>query len=158
KVEPKPLPIFGLGGVLGLLAGLALAFLAEVSDKSFRTPEEIRRRLGLPIVGHIPYLRPDEAATERARAAGVNVDPLLRAYLQPKSVQAEAYRGVRTSLYFSTQDEQHKVIQITSPSKGDGKSTMAANLAVSIAQSGKSVLVIDADFRRPRLHKIFGLP
>jgi capsular exopolysaccharide synthesis family protein len=158
KVEPKPIPVFGLGLVVGLLAGLGLAFLAEVSDKSFRTPEEIRRRLGLPIVGHIPFLRPDEAGVEKARAQGVEVDPMLCAYLQSKSVQAEAYRGVRTALYFSTQGKAHTVIQITSPSKGDGKSTMAANLAVSIAQSGKSVLILDADFRRPRQHKIFGLP
>jgi capsular exopolysaccharide synthesis family protein len=158
KVEPKPVPIFGLGLVAGLLAGLGLAFLAEVSDKSFRTPEEIRRRLGLPIVGHIPFLRPDEVALEKARAQGVEVDPLLCTYLQSKSVQAEAYRGVRTALYFSTQEEQLQLIQVTSPSKGDGKSTMAANLAVSIAQSGKRVLILDADFRRPRQHKIFGLP
>jgi capsular exopolysaccharide synthesis family protein len=158
KVEPRAVPVFGLGSVAGLLVGLALALLAEISDKSFRTPDEIRRRLGLPIVGHIPFLRPDEAAVEKAHAQGVNVDPLLCSYLQSKSVQAEAYRGVRTSLYFSTQDQQHKVIQITSPSKGDGKSTMAANLAVSIAQSGKSVLILDADFRRPRQHKVFGVP
>jgi capsular exopolysaccharide synthesis family protein len=157
KVEPRPVPLFGLGGVLGLLVGLVLAVLAEVSDKSFRTPDEIRRRLGLPIVGHIPYLRPDEAALARARAQGVHVDPLLCAYLQSTSVQAEAYRGVRTSLYFSTQDQRHQVIQITSPGKGDGKTTMAANLAVSIAQSGKAVLVVDADFRRPRQHRVFGL-
>src|SRR5262249_28722871 len=60
-------------------------------------------------------------------------------------------------LYFNTQGQGSQVIQVTSPSKGDGKSTMAANLAVSIAQSGKRVLVVDADFRRPRQHHIFGL-
>jgi polysaccharide biosynthesis transport protein len=72
-----------------------------------------------------------------------------------KSPAAEAFRGVRTSLYFSTQGQGHKVIQVTSPSMGDGKSTLAANLAVSIAHSGKRVLIIDADFRRPRQHRLF---
>jgi capsular exopolysaccharide synthesis family protein len=70
---------------------------------------------------------------------------------------AEAYRSIRTALYFSTRGDGHKVIQITSPEPGDGKSTLTANLAVVIAQSGKSVLLIDADFRRPRIHKLFGL-
>jgi capsular exopolysaccharide synthesis family protein len=68
---------------------------------------------------------------------------------------AEAFRGVRTALYFSTQGRGHQVIQFTSAEKGDGKSTLLANLAVSIAQSGKRTVLIDADFRRPRMHKLF---
>jgi capsular exopolysaccharide synthesis family protein len=75
----------------------------------------------------------------------------------PKSHVSEAYRGLRTALYFSSEGQKHRVIQVTSPDQGDGKSTLIANLAVSIAQSGKSVLLIDADFRRPKVHKLFGL-
>ncbi len=157
KVEPKAVSTMGVALFLGLVLGLGLAWLAEISDKSFRTPEEIRHRLGLPIVGHIPYLKADEQAAEKARIEGINLDPLLYTYYHSKSVQAEAYRGVRTALYFNTQGQGHQVIQVTSPNKGDGKSTMAANLAVSIAQSGKRVLVVDADFRRPRQHQIFGV-
>jgi capsular exopolysaccharide synthesis family protein len=157
KVEPRAASTLGVALFLGLVLGLGLAWLAEVSDKSFRTPEEIRRRLGLPIVGHIPFLKADADATERARDQGIHLDPLLYTYYHSKSVQSEAYRGVRTALYFSTQGQGSQVIQVTSPNKGDGKSTMAANLAVSIAQSGKRVLVVDGDFRRPRQHQIFGL-
>ena len=73
-------------------------------------------------------------------------------------MEAEAYRGVRTALYFSIHCKGHKVIQVTSPNSGDGKSTMAANLAISIAQSGKKVLLLDADMPTPALHKLFGLP
>lgn len=140
-----------LGGVMGLLLGFGLAYLAEMTDRSFRTPAEIQRRLGLPVVGHIPVLEIDAKAEVGA------LDPRLVAYYHPKSVQAEAFRGVRTALYFSTHGELHKVIQVTSPNASDGKSTVAANLATSIAQSGKRIVLIDADFRKPRQHRIFGL-
>src|ERR1019366_2973871 len=75
----------------------------------------------------------------------------------PKSVEAESYRGVRTALYFNVHGKGHKVIQITSPASGDGKSTVAANLSISIAQSKKKVLLIDADMSRPTIHKLFGI-
>ena len=169
--DARPLSTAGIGGkiapiayqnlagglMLGLLLGAGLAYLADASDKSFRNPEEIRRRLGLPIVGHIPFLTAD-ADTERKRAAGeVCVDPLLCTHLHTRSLEAEAYRAVRTALFFATQGVGHKVIQVTSPNKGDGKSLMIANVAIMVAQSGKRVLLIDADLRRPRLHKIFAL-
>src|SRR5262249_43411142 len=129
--------------------------LVDLSDKSFRSPEEIRRRLGIPVVGHIPPLAADEA---RAGAAGATpLDASLCCHHRPRSPEAEAFRGVRTALFFKAQAEGHQVIQISSPNAGDGKSTMTANLAVSLAQAGKSVLLIDADFRRPRQHQLFGV-
>ncbi len=144
-----------IGVVIGLLFGGGLAFLMEFSDRSFRSPAEIRRRLGLPILGHIPRLKldlpPDNPAAE-------GFDPSLVSFARPTSTEAEAYRGVRTQLYFSTQGRGHQVIQVTSPNPGDGKSTLAANLAISIAQSGKKTVLIDCDFRKPRVHKIFKLP
>src|SRR5262249_32091814 len=82
------------------------------------------------------------------------LDPLLCSHYRPKSFNAEAYRTVRTALYFSTQGEGHKLIQVTSPEMSDGKTTLIGNLAISIAQSGKKILVIEADLRRPRVHKM----
>lgn len=145
--------LFGL--FLGLAVGLGLALSMELSDRSFRSPEEIRKRLGLPILGHIPRIRVDEPVE---RQSALDIEHSLVTFYRPTSTEAEAYRGVRTQLYFSTQGRGHQVIQVTSPNPGDGKSTLAANLAISIAQSGKRVVLIDCDFRKPRVHKIFKLP
>jgi capsular exopolysaccharide synthesis family protein len=155
KVAPSLSQILPVWVFLGLLGGVGLAYLAEVTDKSFRTPEEIRRRLGLPIVGHIPFTACAGGAAGQA-AAG-HLDASLLTYHRPAAVEVEAYKSLRTALYFSTRGERHKVIQVTSPSAGDGKTTLAANLAVCIAQSGKTVVLVDADCRRPRLHRLFGL-
>jgi capsular exopolysaccharide synthesis family protein len=158
KVAPVAYQDLGAGLLLGLLLGVGLAYLSDLADKSFRDSEEIRRRLGLPLVGHIPYITAD-ADTERRRKAGeATLDPLLCTYFRPKSIDAEAYRAVRTALFFGTHGRGHQVIQVTSPNKGDGKSLMIANLAVTVAQSGKRVLLIDADCRRPRQHRVFNLP
>ncbi len=156
RVAPVLTRSLAVGVALGLLLGAVAVALAELGDKSFRSPAEIRRRLGLPVIAHIPDLK-------TASRSGDKVDPALAAQmedtlvvaLRPSSILAEAYRGVRTQLYFSTQGRGHQVIQVTSPNPGDGKSTLAANLAAAIAQSGKSCVLIDCDFRKPRIHKLF---
>ncbi|MGF1579456.1 MAG: polysaccharide biosynthesis tyrosine autokinase [Gemmataceae bacterium] len=157
KVAPRLMQTLLAGLALGLVSGVGLGYLAELTDKGFRTPEEIRRQLGLPVIGHVPVLKADPEAQAKANAGEKVIDPYLVCYYNPKSVEAEAYRAVRTSLYFSTQGSGHNLIQITSPNMGDGKSTLSTNLSVSIAQSGKKIVLIDADLRRPRLHKIFGV-
>ena len=151
QVAPVLLQCLLAGAVLGLVAGGGLAYLADLADKGFRSPDEIRARLGVAILGHLPRLKP-------APPSDSPVDPMLVTVHRPKSSEAEGYRGVRTQIYFSTQGRGHQLIQVTSPNPGDGKSTLAANLAVSIAQSGKRVVLLDADFRKPRVHRLFGLP
>jgi succinoglycan biosynthesis transport protein ExoP len=157
QVAPKVMLTLLAGLCFGMLAGVGLAYLAEHADRGFRSSEEVRLRLGLPLVGHIPFLQPDADAVLRAAAGEETLDPMLIAHYKSMSVEAESYRAVRTALYFGTQGEGHRVIQVTSPSKGDGKSLLIANLAVSIAQSNKRVILVDADCRRPRLHKVFAL-
>ena len=157
KVHPSGLIIFPAALLLGGLAGFGLAYWAEVADKSFRSVEEIRQRMGMQVAGQIPFLSTPKETLQAVGANDTTLAPILYAYHQPKSVEAESYRGIRTALYFSTLGKGHKVIQVTSPNPGDGKSTMAANLAISIAQSGKKVLLIDADMRKPTIHKLFGM-
>lgn len=143
-----------LGGVLGLLLGGGLALGVEASDRGFRSAAEIRRRLGVAVLGHVPRIRTDAPPTKPSPGG---LDPLLACARRPSSSEAEAVRGIRTQLYFSTQGRGHQVIQVTSPTPGDGKSTLAANLAISIAQSGKRVVLLDCDFRKPRVHRLFNL-
>lgn len=153
KVWPAPLIVFGIAGVLGAAGGLSLAYVVDMADRTFRSPRDVTRHLQLPLVGQIPLM-----STRRLVApGGSKVAPILCAYHQPNSPLAEAYRSVRTTLYFSSRGRQQQVIQVTSPTPGDGKSTLAANLAVTMADSGKRVLLLDADFRRPTQHKLFGL-
>jgi succinoglycan biosynthesis transport protein ExoP len=158
KVAPNAYQNLPAGLLLGLLAGVGLAYLADMADKSFRSPEEIRDHLGLPLVGHIPFFKPDPETAAKREAGESTIEPMLCCYFKPKSLDSEAYRAVRTALFFSTQGQGTKVIQVTSPNKGDGKSLMISNLAITTAQSGKRVLLIDADCRRPRQHKIFNIP
>lgn len=155
KVAPVLVQSIIAGIGIGVLLGAGMMLLAEFSDKSFRSPVEIRQRLGLPILGHIPPIRTTPPA-DGGPTAGFA--PTLVTALRPKSVESEAYRGLRTQLYFSTNGRGHQVLQVTSPNPGDGKSTLAANLAISVAQSGKRVVLVDCDFRKPRVHKLFSIP
>ncbi len=154
KVSAGLMQILLAGAAVGLMGGVGLAYLADMADKSFRTPEEIRRRLGFPIVAHVPTLAGDGMPSS---PDAPQLDRSLGCVHRPTSPEAEAYRTVRTALYFSARGETHKVIQVTSPNMSDGKTTIAANLALAIAQSGKTVALVDADLRRPRVHTLFGV-
>ena len=144
--------VLAIGGLIGSLLGFGLGCLVDLADKTFHNPDEIIKSLGLPLIGHIPVI----SQGKRYQIENSVIDPSVCTFHRPKSQNAESFRAIRTALYFNTQGRENSVIQITSPTPGDGKSTIASNLAVSIAQSGKRVLLVDADMRRPRQAMTFG--
>lgn len=149
---PK-LPPYLLGGAaIGFILLSGIAVLMDLADRSYRTPEEIAADLGIPVLGHIPVMD-----ISKVKKVIDNADPSLTTIHHSRGSVSEAYRAVRTGLFFSNRGSDLKVIQVTSPVPGDGKSTLSANLAVTMAQSGRRVLLIDADFRRPRIAKLFGI-
>lgn len=150
QFEPNFQRVMMMGTIMGALVGLLLGFLVESADKSFRNPDEISQVLHLPLVGVSPQIQ--FGRTE----PGSPIAPPLVTIHRPRSQSAEAFRGIRTYLMAATRGDGHKVILVSSPEPGDGKSTMSSNLAVALAQTGKSVLLIDSDMRRPTIHKLFG--
>ena len=146
----------GMGACIGAIAGLGLAYLIELADPRFRTPDELVRALRLPILAHIPHM-PKKQLKNIPDANLDGMHPTLVSAHLPRSRMAEAYRAVRTGICFNAWAESHRLIQITSPASGDGKSTLAANLAVSLAQSGQKTILVESDFRRPTVHKITGV-
>ncbi len=153
-VYPVMSRFLGLGGFLGALAGLVLGYLVEMADRSFRKPEDIIREFGVPILGHIPFITEQRL---KSVASDAGMDKTAVSVHLPRSRPAEAYRSVRTAICFSAMSGTHKVLQVTSPAAGDGKSTLAINLATSLAQSGKRTVLVEADFRRPKVHKLTGV-
>ena len=153
KVAPLLLKVMPIAALFGIVVGFGIAYLVDVADKAFRTPDEVASLMSLPVIGHIPLIDPEKIP----KLPGCDIEPIMCTVHKPKSPQAESYRAVRTALYFNSRGERHQVIQVTSPMPGDGKSTLASNLAVTIAQSGKSVLLLDADFRCPTQHEVFAM-
>lgn len=153
-VYPIVAQFLGIGGIAGAFAGLLLGYLVELADRRFRKPEDIIREFGVPIVGHIPFLKEERL---RSGASHPGMDATAVTLHQPRSRPAESFRSVRTALCFSALGSGHRVIQVTSPAAGDGKSTLALNLAISLAISGKRTLLMESDFRRPRVHKLTGV-
>lgn len=149
------LKIVGAFGIFGALCVFAYKYFMEWQDMSLKSLDEVCRYTDSSVMGAVPHFVVDP----RTRAAdGSGLSEALMYYHRPGSREAEAYRSVRTTLFFSTAPKNERVIQVSSPEPGDGKTTSIANLAVAVAQSGKRVLLIDGDLRRPTIHDLFNLP
>lgn len=144
-IKPKKRMIVTLAFVLSLMLGVAVAFLLEHLDTSVRSAEDAERKLGLPMLAAIPVVEP---------GAGHNAGLHYRD--APKSLFAEAVKTIRTGILLSGIDHPKKTLVVTSSVPGEGKSTVAINLALAHAQT-RRVLLIDADMRRPSIAKVLGL-
>lgn len=157
-VKPRVMFNLLLGAVIGLLAGIGLAFLLEMLDNTIKNQEDIEQRLGMPFLGVIPAIREsDKRGGDRKMLDNEEYRADLHVKFYPKSSVAECARTIRTNILFMSPGAHSKVLLVTSPSPLEGKTTTAVSLATVMAQSNDRVLLLEADMRRPRLHKAFGL-
>jgi len=152
-ISPQPLRTAALGGAAGLLITAIIAFAIEYLDDTIKTPEEIETLAGLPVIGFLTDFKSN----------GFSKSNLIESHslfisTQPRSPVSEAIRSLRTNLEFSAVDKSLRTILVTSANPSEGKSTIAVNYALAVSQSGKKTLLLDADMRRPSIHKFFDIP
>ncbi len=168
-IKPRKRINLILGFLIGLGLGVGITFILEYFDNSIHSLEELEK-MNIPVLGAIPLIKTEQAITKFGNN-GKSRSPLgklnnngtaaltsrLITHFAPKSPISEAYRSLRTSIQFSRATGSLKTIMVTSPGPQEGKSTTIANLAITMAQMGSRVLLVDTDLRRPILHSIFGL-
>lgn len=143
--KPNKKRNFALGLMLALAIGIALAFFIDYMDNTLKNPDDVEERFDLPVIGSIAKLDVSKGLPEKEV-----ID-------NPSSHFSENIKTIRTSILFSSADAQTKRFMVTSMSQAEGKTTLTINLAISMAQAEKHVLLIDADMRKPQIHKVFNL-
>ena len=144
-VKPRKSLNILLGIIVGLFGGIGLAFFIEYLDNTIKSPEDVETRLGVPVLGVVPLL---ESKDE-------NIEEII--LKEPQSIYAESYKTIRTAILLSSATRPPQNIQVTSMGPNEGKTVTSVNLAITIARSGYSVLLVDSDLRKPRIHTIFRL-
>lgn len=146
-IRPQPVNNTLLAAAVGLMLAAGIVFLVEYLDNTLKTVDDVERLLQLPVIGFIAEI---EGKTDAA--GGVYV------HRQPRSPVSEAFRLLRTNLEFAGVDRPIKRLLLTSAGPNEGKTTIAVNLAAIIGQGGRQVMLLDADLRRPRVHRFLDLP
>ncbi len=161
--KPKPAQNLLLAAIVGLFGGVGLAFFFEYLDTSIRDVKEVESVLRVPTLGLVPSQEALDARRARRRplpAGAAEPAPFaLVSHVEVGSILAESFRSLRTSLLFSSPDHPPRTLMVTSLEPGDGKTSLATNLAIVLAQLGTGeVLLVDGDMRRPRLHELLEVP
>lgn len=142
-IKPNKKKNLGMGLLLGCLLGVGLTFLLDYLDQTIKDEEDVQEKLNLEVIGSIPRI--ESAVSHEAGQ--------LVTHLEPHSLSAEAFLALRTNLHFIVTSQKHKTIMLTSCLADEGKSTVAVNLAATIAQTGAKTLLVGCDLRRPSLSK-----
>lgn len=154
-VKPQRGLVLALSGVLGLLAGLGLAFLRNSLKPGIRSADELEQALGLHVFATVPKspVQQQLAVQIVAKKPGIH----LLAAVKPEEAAIESLRSLRTALQFAMLDARNNIVLITGPTPGIGKSFTSANFAAVLAAAGKRVLLIDGDMRKGHIHQFFGM-
>ena len=145
--SPKPKRTAAIGAVIGLVLGLGFAFVRDKLDVSLRSHREVREITGMPVVGRISRIADNALEKNPIIVVG-----------DGDSRAAESLRVLRSNLDFVCLGEEYRRLMVVSAQRGEGKSLLTANLAASMALAGKHVALVDADLRRPKIHRLFNLP
>ncbi len=145
--HPQKAKAMALALGLGLFVGVGLALVREWRDQGLHSTQAISALFNLPLLGAVPSMGPRQSPAARGQQVRINSD----------SQEAEVFRTLRTAIFFGAPKEEARTILVTSPAPGEGKSTVASNLGIAMAQAGQRVLILDADLRRPMQHRIFEL-
>jgi Mrp family chromosome partitioning ATPase/capsular polysaccharide biosynthesis protein len=146
QTQPRTLRNGILGGLIGIVLGLGLAFLSEAVDRRVRSEDDLEAALGPPLLARLP--KPSKAAMKGGELVMVE---------HPSSIEAEAFRRLRTNIEFANIERQARTIMVTSAGPKEGKTTTIANLAVAFARAGRRVALVDLDLRSPNIDRVFGI-
>lgn len=155
-IKPQKAKNLLLGLIVGAMLGVGLAFFREYLDDTIKDEEGVRRVFNYPVLCIIPHI--GRSSKEPQSDTGKVPERTLIAKLEPKSPAAEAFRSLRTSIHFSGLKKAKQVLLVSSTFPGEGKTTVSANLAVTLAQTGGRVLLVGCDLRLPTLHTLFNQP
>ena len=153
KIDTKPYNInyiknISMFTIIGIAVSIAYVFLVSMLDTSIKSQDEAEKRLELNVLAQIPNYNIENKITEKEE---------LITYNDPKSPIAEIFRTLRTNIQFMASNKELKTLLVTSSMPGEGKSWVSANLILAFAKEGKKVLIVDADMRKGRMHKIFNI-